>query len=260
MRRSRRGGDTGLEFGSSGEDSFVAVVVTKLTGALLFILLLTMVIMALLPKAVDINRPAPEQGSERAEARAALRIVTPGRLPEAIVGHSYVVALAATGGRGTLHWSNDGALPEWLSLDGETGQITGTPPTATDEPLALDIRVTDGSQTAGERTLLTILPSQSVSAAGAWWKPRWQRVALSTWLEEGVGFLVLWLVHLLGMNLLANFERNTLGDNAFEPEHDAALQSARKRFGTYRLVVRVATIAAMVALAAWMVMAPAGRL
>ena len=30
----------GMEFGGSGEDSFVAVVVTKLTGALLFILLL----------------------------------------------------------------------------------------------------------------------------------------------------------------------------------------------------------------------------
>ena len=37
MRRNRRGGGSGLEFGGSGEDSFVAVVVTKLTGALLFI-------------------------------------------------------------------------------------------------------------------------------------------------------------------------------------------------------------------------------
>src|SRR6516225_6138418 len=55
MRRNRRGG-TGLEFGGSGEDSFVAVVVTKLTGALLFILLLAMVIMALLPKAADLDQ------------------------------------------------------------------------------------------------------------------------------------------------------------------------------------------------------------
>ena len=53
MRRARRGAVSGLEFASSGEDSFVAVVVTKLTGALLFILLLTMVIMALVPKAAD---------------------------------------------------------------------------------------------------------------------------------------------------------------------------------------------------------------
>ena len=50
MRRTRRGGGSSLEFGGSGEDSFVAVVVTKLTGALLFILLLAMVIMALIPK------------------------------------------------------------------------------------------------------------------------------------------------------------------------------------------------------------------
>ena len=57
MRRNRRNGQAGLEFGGSGEDSFVAVVVTKLTGALLFILLLTMVIMALLPKAVDLPLP-----------------------------------------------------------------------------------------------------------------------------------------------------------------------------------------------------------
>src|SRR5262245_43817633 len=48
MQRGRRG-SLRQEFGGSGEDSFVAVVVTKLTGALLFILLLTMVIMALIP-------------------------------------------------------------------------------------------------------------------------------------------------------------------------------------------------------------------
>ena len=53
MRRARGRRVSGPEFGGSGEDSFVAVVVTKLTGALLLILLLTMVIMALLPKAID---------------------------------------------------------------------------------------------------------------------------------------------------------------------------------------------------------------
>src|SRR5262249_44761224 len=43
MRRLQRGRGSSMEFGGSGEDSFVAVVVTKLTGALLFILLLAMV-------------------------------------------------------------------------------------------------------------------------------------------------------------------------------------------------------------------------
>src|SRR3954467_9942831 len=99
MRRSRRGGHGGMEFGGSGEDSFVAVVVTKLTGALLFILLLTMVIMALLPKAIDL--PASDQGPSKPE-EGTLAIVTPETLPEAIAGRPYTVALAATGGRGPL--------------------------------------------------------------------------------------------------------------------------------------------------------------
>src|SRR3954454_11451159 len=99
MRRSRRNGHAGLEFGGSGEDSFVAVVVTKLTGALLFILLLTMVIMALLPKSVDLPSSAAKAPAAGPEA-APLAIATPGELPEAIAGRPYQLALAATGGRG----------------------------------------------------------------------------------------------------------------------------------------------------------------
>src|SRR3954462_12670429 len=113
MRRNRRGGGSGQHFGGSGEDSFVAVVVTKLTGALLFILLLTMVIMALIPKAVDL--PAREDGGSTPEARP-LAIATPETLPEAIAGHPYAVALAATGGKGEIRWSLDGALPAGLSF------------------------------------------------------------------------------------------------------------------------------------------------
>src|SRR5271168_1076313 len=106
MRRSRRGGGSSSEFGSSGEDSFVAVVVTKLTGALLFILLLTMVIMALLPKAVDLeSRDVTTPQAESKEGRAPLRINTPPRLPDAIAGRPYLLALAATGGRFPLTWS-----------------------------------------------------------------------------------------------------------------------------------------------------------
>src|SRR5215472_4672060 len=119
MRRSRRGGHAGLEFGGSGEDSFVAVVVTKLTGALLFILLLTMVIMALIPKAMDVS----EKSSTEQHAPPVLAIATPPALPEAIAGRPYALALAATGGRGPLHWRIDGDLPPGLHLDPETGRI-----------------------------------------------------------------------------------------------------------------------------------------
>src|SRR6185437_15670981 len=100
MRRSRRGGGhSGMEFGGSGEDSFVAVVVTKLTGALLFILLLTMVIMALLPKAIDLPSSPGAPGEEDS---TPLVVRTPETLPEAIAGRPYEVALAADGGRGHL--------------------------------------------------------------------------------------------------------------------------------------------------------------
>src|SRR6516162_11233002 len=123
MRRNRRGGGSGQHFGGSGEDSFVAVVVTKLTGALLFILLLTMVIMALLPKAVDL----PSAGNSPQDSVRELTITTPEVLPEAIAGRRYTLALAATGGEGPLHWSIAGTLPEGLVLDSETGCIEGMP-------------------------------------------------------------------------------------------------------------------------------------
>src|ERR1700722_16152411 len=112
MRRSRRGHSGGMEFGGSGEDSFVAVVVTKLTGALLFILLLTMVIMALLPKAIDLPSSAERPLDDK--VALPLTIATPAELPEAIAGRPYVLALAATGGRGPVRWSVDGKLPEGL--------------------------------------------------------------------------------------------------------------------------------------------------
>src|SRR5271157_4346268 len=121
MRRSRRGGRSAAEFASSGEDSFVAVVVTKLTGALLFILLLTMVIMALLPKAVDIASPGDDVRAGAETPPAPLAITTPEALPEAIAGRPYAVALAATGGRGPLHWTLGGPLPEGLLFDPARG-------------------------------------------------------------------------------------------------------------------------------------------
>ena len=124
MRRNRRGGGSGLEFGGSGEDSFVAVVVTKLTGALLFILLLTMVIMALLPKAIDSSTHPQDEGTAEADRRP-LKILTPEGLPEAIAGRPYTVALAADGGRGPLHWSLDGALPDGLAFDSDLGLLEG---------------------------------------------------------------------------------------------------------------------------------------
>lgn len=255
MRRSRRGGGSSSEFGGSGEDSFVAVVVTKLTGALLFILLLTMVIMALLPKAVDLDNE--EKNTLKADGTAAqpLRVATPTRLPEAVAGRSYLLALAATGGRGPLHWSVDQTLPEWLTLDEATGQLAGTPPKATDEPLALDLRVSDGTHTASQPALLHVLPFQAPLTASAWLKQSLNVVPWRAWLQQGVGFLVLWLVHLLGMNLLANLERGSLEECVLASDHEEAQISVHKRFASYRLIVRLTTLTAVLSLTVWLFLA-----
>jgi preprotein translocase subunit SecG len=256
MRRSRRGGGgSSSEFGGSGEDSFVAVVVTKLTGALLFILLLTMVIMALLPKAVDLEDEEKSPLKVEGTQWGPLRVATPTRLPEAVAGRSYLLALAATGGRGPLKWSVDQTLPEWLTLDEATGRLAGTPPKATDEPLVVELRVSDGTQNASQPVQLHVLPFQAPLTARAWLKQSLTVVPWRAWLEQGVGFLVLWLVHLLGMNLLANLERGSLDESVLEPDNETAQMSIHKRFASYRLVVRLATLAAVVSLAVWLFLA-----
>ena len=66
-------------------------------------------------------------------------------------------------------------------------------------------------------------------------------VAWRGWLEHGIGFLVLWLVHLLGMNLLANLERGSLEESAVAQGNGTAEVSVQKRFVTYRLLVRLTT-------------------
>jgi hypothetical protein len=258
MRRARRGGGSGFEFASSGEDSFVAVVVTKLTGALLFILLLTMVIMALLPKAVDLGQHEDKIPTARARGgEDTLRITTPAKLPDAIAGRPYQLALAAVGGHGPLHWSASGQLPEWLSLDEATGRIAGTPPRSTASPLPLAIQVGDEVDKAALMLQLAVLPFQD-SASAPWWPSRALSVSWRSWLEHGVGFLLLWLVHLVGMNLLANLERSALGETDVVQSGESAQVSARTRYASYRLLVRLTTLAAMVALAFWLVLAPAG--
>jgi hypothetical protein len=254
MRRSRRGGGSALEFGSSGEDSFVAVVVTKLTGALLFILLLAMVIMALLPKAVDSEQPGPSAAqSTSTSGREPLRIATPGMLPDAVAGRPYLVALAAVGGRGTPRWWVEGQLPGWLALDESAGRLAGTPPEPTTDPLALRVFVGDGTDVTSQAIHLAVLPSQAVPTAGSWWKPRWPAVAWRAWLEQGVGFLVLWLVHLLGMNLLTNLERHSLEELVTVDGPDLSQVAVLRRFSSYRLLVRLATLTATIGLAAWLV-------
>ena len=247
MRRSGRGGHSGMEFGGSGEDSFVAVVVTKLTGALLFILLLTMVIMALLPKAIDL--PA-SSGRDRADGPEALplTIATPAELPEAIAGRPYAVALAASGGRGPLRWAVDGKLPEGLSFDAGSGQIRGTPSRGTPEPVPLVLRVADGSDSAGGRSrqaarLVVYQPDRPLSMPSKW-KPALPPIPWREWGDQGFGFLVLALVHLVGMGALNSLGRRRAAEDGSP--------STGRRFLAYRIALRAASAGSALARAWWL--------
>jgi hypothetical protein len=115
--------------------------------------------------------------------------------------------------------------------------------------------VSDEIDAVAQPLILTVLPSHSQEARSAWWRRRLNRVDLGTWLEQGVGFLVLWLVHLLGMNLLANIERNSLDGSHLEHASEESQRLAQRRYAVYRLLVRLTTITAMAGLALWMVFA-----
>jgi hypothetical protein len=251
VRRSRRNGHAGLEFGGSGEDSFVAVVVTKLTGALLFILLLTMVIMALLPKTIDLTNSEP--GAASADAPLPLAINTPEVLPEAIAGRPYAVALAATGGRGAHQWSVDGKLPDGLVFDGDSGRLHGTPSAGTPEPVELVLRVSDGKDRASRSSKLVVYQSDQPLSTPSKWRPALPPIPWRDWLEQGVGFLILLLIHSVGMNTLGGLQRWSLASIAESADSDEERRLVGRRFAIYRTLVRLASLSAAAALAVWLV-------
>jgi hypothetical protein len=260
MRHARRGGRGSAEFPTSGEDSFVAVVVTKLTGALLFILLLTMVIMALIPRAVEVNlgteaerTPSgdfhaliPVAGS-LAEVKpgqteplvAPLRILTPEHLPDPVVGRPYMLALAAEGGRGPLRWSLEGRLPSGLSFDRESARIQGTPDSRSATAALLKIKVADEAEQVSRSVRIQTLE------AGRPLRP----LALRSWLEHGFGYLLLLLVWLLGLNVVGSLERWTAARRA---DGSAPVGSHAARFWVYRALVSLVAIGSVGTLAAWL--------
>lgn len=248
MRRNRRNSHSGMEFGGSGEDSFVAVVVTKLTGALLFILLLTMVIMALLPKAIDQPRPGDDDPIDAPE----LAITTPEALPEAIAGRPYALALAASGGKGPLTWSVVGDLPGGLTLEPTTGLLKGTPTVGTPKPVELVVKVRDRSTSAARPTSLVVYQSDQPLATPAWWRPGLPPVPWKAWLEQGFGFLILALVHSVSMNALASLRRWSRAALEQDGVEEEDRRAAARRFAVYRLTVRAASLSAAAVLAVWL--------
>jgi hypothetical protein len=96
------------------------------------------------------------------------------------------------------------------------------------------------------------LPFQATPSTSAWLARQFRAVAWRGWLEQGIGFLVLWLVHLLGMNLLASLERGSLDESVVLDGAGVTEVSVQKRFVTYRLLVRLTTATGMVGMAIWL--------
>ena len=92
---------------------------------------------------------------------AALTITT-NSLPDAEVGKSYNRTLQRSGGVAPFTWSVTPPLPNGLSLNPSTGQITGTPAAGTDGNYTLTFTVQDSStptpQTASKLIELKIKP------------------------------------------------------------------------------------------------------
>ena len=255
MRRSRRGKSSALEFGGSGEDSFVAVVVTKLTGALLFILLLTMVIMALLPKAVDFDVSSRDIGSVRCAERSRAAADRHTRRPTRCRGGPSL-SRRPRGHRGQRHSALVGcqSLARVAHPGGIDRPALRNSPKTDRRTIGLADLRGDGTDVVGQSIQLAVLSPQSVATAGSWWKPRWHAVAWRAWLEQGFGFLVLWLVHLLGMNLLGSLERQSLEETVVVDGLESGQIAVQRRFSSYRILIRLASLSATIALAAWLVL------
>jgi hypothetical protein len=113
------------------------------------------------------------------------------------------------------------------------------------------LRVSDQSDRATQAARLVVYESDRPLATPSKWKPNLPPIPWRAWLDQGFGFLVLWLVHLVSMNTVAGLERwaiGTMGDEA-DPGAGATI---RRRFAVYRAMVRLASLMAAAGLAFWL--------
>lgn len=236
MRRSRRGGGFHQEFGGSGEDSFVAVVVTKLTGALLFILLLTMVIMALIPKADMAGQVAQSEKSEKA---SKLALDVPETLPEAFLGRPYQFSFSARGdSAGPLVWSVREALPPGLSFDEKKGRLEGTVADPKLEKIELTIQATDGKTVAGAVTTLPVWnpDAKSGDASVLEQQAAFAGMPMQAWVSQGFGLALIWFGYFGGVGVIDRMESLSMaGSNGSDTRPG--------RFRLYRIVTALFCLA-----------------
>ncbi|MBI1323715.1 hypothetical protein GC170_11100 [bacterium] len=244
MRRNRRGGGFHQEFGGSGEDSFVAVVVTKLTGALLFILLLTMVIMALIPKADQAAAIAKEDRPDT----PSLTLEIPDILPEAILGRRYEYAFSVRAGSDRpLIWSIRDPLPDGLSFDTQKGRLIGSVRDGSTESVALTIQVTDGRTVTGAVTTLPIWnPEKALASVNSPEISERHDPAIESWLSQGFGLALIWFGHIAGMGVVGRMQEHG--------PSDAGDEVGATRYGIYRAMIRLLSLGLSAFLIYWMIM------
>ncbi len=139
-----------------------------------------------------------------------------------------------------------------MAFDPATGVLQGTATKGTPQPLALSVRVSDGLSIATGSAQLVVYQSDKPLITPAWWKPGLPPVPWRAWLDQGVGFLVLWLVHLVAMSTLANLERTAVQGSVALEGADAGSVVVGRRYAIYRNLIRVSTLSAMLVLGVWL--------
>ena len=90
--------------------------------------------------------------------QGSLSILTTNPLPAATAGQSYSTSLAAAGGTPPYRWAVGNGFPAGLSLDPQSGAITGTP--STPGAFSFTVQVTDTAQAVGTANFsLTVNPA-----------------------------------------------------------------------------------------------------
>ena len=108
------------------------------------------------------GKSSASQGFSLRIAASSLHVVT-GQLPAGTTGHAYSQTLQASGGTGSYSWTIDsGSLPAGLSLNGASGQISGTPTTA--GMSAFTATVHDGVSTASANLSINVIAALAIGS------------------------------------------------------------------------------------------------
>ncbi len=113
-------------------------------------------------------------------------------------------------GSGPIRWAIDGKLPEGLTFDPSSGAASRVPRAGTAEPTSLVLRASDGTDRTSQVTRLVVYESDRPMTMPSKWAPHLPPIPWRAWPRTGVGFLILWLVYLVGMNTLASLQRRSM--------------------------------------------------